>query len=150
METSNLRTLKIMPRNLNKIVRSWIWLHFPNVGDPITTSPAWQVQVPSATANSFCSQWALEQDLVSIQGPDFSGIGGVWKASLRGSEDFCNVGNGKKTSWVAGKMFLCWQRAFPAYFPTGSWNKKVFCNSASRFWAVTLILILKTSKKIRS
>ncbi len=25
-ETSSLRTLKIMPRNLNKIVRSWIWL----------------------------------------------------------------------------------------------------------------------------
>jgi len=25
METSSLRTLKIMPRNLNEIVRSWIW-----------------------------------------------------------------------------------------------------------------------------
>ncbi len=25
-ETSSLRTLKFMPRNLNKIVRSWIWL----------------------------------------------------------------------------------------------------------------------------
>ncbi len=26
METSNLKTLKIMPRNLNEIVRSWIRL----------------------------------------------------------------------------------------------------------------------------
>ncbi len=39
------------------------------------------------------SSWA--RPIVSLQGPDFSGIGGLWKVSLRGPIDFSGMGNGK-------------------------------------------------------
>jgi len=29
-ETKSLKTLKIRPKNLNEIVRSWIWLQYTN------------------------------------------------------------------------------------------------------------------------